>query len=511
MLLAPMGASDAFAIGQDSEYPTAVSLVQSGQLDQALSLLERILARSPNDLKAHNLMGIALSAAGRREEANERFKRILALDPKFAPAIKNLALNELALGLTEQAKVHFEEALKLLPHDPSVHFGLAEIAFSGQRFETAVTHYEQSGDLPFRDPRATLRFAASYAETKRAGKAATAVEKMAANADASTMFQAGLLLAKLDMFEAAAARFKLAIIGSKDPYQAGFNLMLMLLRIGDYDAAITTGEEMKASGERRAELYNLLAQAYEQKGKTKEAYDSLRAATELEPRDEANYLDLVILALEHANYDLGLEIAEIGIRRIPQSYRLHLQRGALLAMKSRLDEAANEFRISAELSPESPLPRVAMGFVLIQAEKLPQAIALLRDQSVKSPNDPYVFWFLGEALNRSGLQPGSAAEKEAIAAIEKSIALNPHLPQTRALLGKMRLRLGEIDLAVEQLEKAIELDPEDLTATYQLAQALQRKGNAARARELFSRVEKANKADRDHTWRNLFRGTKGRR
>ncbi|HEU0174517.1 MAG TPA: tetratricopeptide repeat protein, partial [Blastocatellia bacterium] len=83
---------------QDADYQNAVSLVQQGQFDRACPLLQRILDRSPNDLKARNLMGIALSAAGRREEANEHFKKVLALEPKFVPALKNLALNELALG-----------------------------------------------------------------------------------------------------------------------------------------------------------------------------------------------------------------------------------------------------------------------------------------------------------------------------------------------------------------------------------------------------------------------------
>jgi tetratricopeptide (TPR) repeat protein len=505
ILLLYLTAGGGVARTQDPDYPTAVSLVQAGQTDQALLLLQRILARSPNDLRARNLMGIALSSAGRREEANEQFKRILDLDPRFVPALKNLAVNELALGLTEPARLRFEEVLKLSPRDPAAHIGLAEIAFSSRRFETAIDHYQQSGDLPFKDPRVLLRFAGSYAELKQGLKTAAVLEKISVDVDPTIQFQAGLLLAKLEMFEAAAARFRLAQLRSKDPYQAGFNLVLMLMRSGNHDGAITTARSLLATEPRKAELYNLLSQAYEQSGKTKEAYDALRAATELEPKDETNYLDLVILCLEHSNYDLGLEIAEIGIRRIPQSHRLHLQRGALLAMKAQFEDAAKEFQISAELSPESPLSRVAMGFVLIQAEKIPEAIALLRSQAARSPQDPYVFWFLGEALNRSGLLPGSEAEKETIAVLETSIRLNARLPQPRALLGKIRLRRGEIDAAILLLEKAIELDPQDLTATYQLAQALQRKGNGVRARELLKKVERTNSGTRDDPWRKLFR------
>src|SRR5262249_52437730 len=118
MLLLYLLASCALSVrAPDADYQTAVSFVQQGEFEQAFPLLQRILDRSPNDLKARNLMGIALSAAGRREEANEHFKKVLALEPKFVPALKNLALNELALGRSQDAKIHFEEVLKSAPQE----------------------------------------------------------------------------------------------------------------------------------------------------------------------------------------------------------------------------------------------------------------------------------------------------------------------------------------------------------------------------------------------------------
>jgi Flp pilus assembly protein TadD len=125
---------------QASDYQTAVSLVQQGQFDRALPLLQQLLERSPNDLKARNLMGIALSAAGRRAEANEQFKQVLALDAKFVPALKNLAVNELALCRAQDARLHFEAALKLAPQDATCHWGLAELAFAARDFRSAVAH-----------------------------------------------------------------------------------------------------------------------------------------------------------------------------------------------------------------------------------------------------------------------------------------------------------------------------------------------------------------------------------
>src|SRR5215813_13961454 len=496
------------AQAQDADYQTAVSFVQQGQFDRAFPILQRILDRSPNDLKARNLMGIALSAAGRREEANEHFKKVLALEPKFVPALKNMALNELALGKTQDATNHFEEALKSAPQDATCHWGLAEIAFAARDYKRAALNYEQSGDLAWKDSRTAIKFATSCLEDGQPVKAATILEKIPTTlsaADANIQFQAGVMLARLEKYEAAARRFELARQGYPDLYQVGYNLTLVLIRSRNYAAAIRAGEETLAEGSRKAELYNLLAQAYEQSGRTVQAYDALRAATELDPQDETNYLDLIALCLKHENYDLSLEIADVGVRRVPSGRRLRLSHGVALVMKGRLEEAVKEFQTAGELSPEEALPQVALGLALIQLDKHSEAIALLRRRTELNSKDPRIFWLLGEALNRSGVQQGSEEAKEAISALEKSIQLDPRLPQSRVLLGKILLRRGEVARAAEHLEKAFELDPEDMTAAYQLAQALQRMGQAERAKQLFTKVSQAKSEKLQDAQRSLLR------
>src|SRR5260370_34219775 len=117
------------ARSQESQYPAAVDFVQRGQFDRALPILEQILERSPNDLKARNLMGIALSGAGRGAEAADQFKKVLEQAPDFVPALKNLGINELRLGRTRDAALHLKQALKLAPADSACNWGLAEIAF----------------------------------------------------------------------------------------------------------------------------------------------------------------------------------------------------------------------------------------------------------------------------------------------------------------------------------------------------------------------------------------------
>jgi tetratricopeptide (TPR) repeat protein len=476
-------------------YQQAISYVQQGKLDEAIPLLERILDKTPADLRARNLMGIALSSAGKREEANRHFQLALEIDPKFYPALKNLALNELALGRIAEAKGHFEDALKLASRDPAAHFGLAEIESRSGAFESAVAHYEQSGDLYLKDPQALLNYARGCLETKQPAKAVRALGNLPAGSAAAIHFEAGLLLAKLDDYPAAAQQFRLARQGSTDPYQPGFNLVLALVKSRDPAAAIREGEQLIAQGRRTAELLNLLAQAYEASGKTKEAYDALRSATELDPADESSYLDLIALCLEHHNYDLSLEIADIGVRLIPGSRRMRLERGVVLVMKGRMEEAEKEFEASSGSGPDGALGQIAWGLVLMQMNRMPEAIDVLRRLRDKNESDHLANWYLAEALSRDGAEPGSDREAEAIRALEQSVRSNPGVPQSRVLLGKMLLRRGQVDRAIEHFEKALDLDKDNVAAAYQLAQVYRKNGKPQRAAELFAIVSKAKEED----------------
>ena len=67
-------------------------------------------------------------------------------------------------------------------------------------------------------------------------------------------------------------------------------------------------------------------------------------------------------------------------------------------------------------------------------------------------------WHLAEALIKSGAD----ADAETIEALQKSIALNPTIARSHFLLGKVLMQRGRTGEAVQQLEEALRLDPENV-------------------------------------------------
>jgi tetratricopeptide (TPR) repeat protein len=279
---------------------------------------------------------------------------------------------------------------------------------------------------------------------------------------------------------------------------AGFNLVLARVKSADYLNAIGEGEKLVAKGYRKAELYNLLAEAYEKSGDTKRAYDSLRTATNIEPSSEGNYIDLISLCVDHKNYDLALEIAAVGLTHLPTSERIHVQRGVVFVMKEQFEEAQKEFEIAEKLAPSRSLPYVALALLWLQMNRPGDAVQKLRKRVHQFPGDSLALWYLGEALNRSGTTPGSPEQKEAIAALRRSVQLSPDISQSHELLGKLLNREGRLDEAASQLELAIRLEPENQAAIYQLAQVYSKKGDAVRAKPLFAKVSKMKAEEREN-------------
>jgi tetratricopeptide (TPR) repeat protein len=476
-------------------YDCAVLQVGRHEFQAAIGALERLLAAEPRNLRALNLLGIALTGAGRVDDANARFRAALKLDPAFYAAEKNLAINEFNRGRLAEAERLLEQVLKRAPDDEVAHVHLAEIQFARNDRRVALQHYEKSRVLAAQNATSLLHFATCLLEEGRREQALPLLDKLPPT-DAASRFQAGLSLAAAGAHAEAARFFASARKGSADPYVAGYNQTLMLIEGGDAAGAIGVAQELIQEGMKRAELYNLVSRAYLEAGRLQEAYDSLRTAARLEPKAEENYVDLARICLDHENYDLGLEIVDIGLRHRPDSWLLFLQRGVLTAMQGQLAQAEKDFESARRLAPDQPVPYAALAMAWMQTGQAAKAVEVLRERIRERPADHVVPYILALALIRSGVDPASAAAGEVLEVLRASTGANPDFAPSRMELGRILLKRDDLDGAIQELEKAVALDPQSTGSIYNLAQAYRKKGDRERAAELLSRVSKLNEQER---------------
>ena len=475
-------------------YDCAVFHVGRHDFAAAIQELDRQLASAPRDLKALNLYGIALTGAGRRDAANARFREALALDPAFVPALKNLGVNEYDAGRYADARAHFTQALQLAPADEIAHLYLAELDYRAKKTAAALAHYEKTGARFTQNPVWTAHYGAALLAAGRTREAAAVLDRISPP-DPVGWFEAGVALGQAGAHAQAARMFAAARKGYKDPYVPGYNEALMRIEAGDDAGAIRVAQELITEGRATAELYNLASRALVGAGRIEEAYDALRQATRLQPKAAENYVDLATICVEHDNFDLGLEIVDIGLGELPDSWVLRLQRGVLLAMKGLMTDAEKEFETARRLAPAQAVPYAALGMVWIQGGQTEKAVEVLRAELPRRKDHvvPYIF---AVALLRSGVEAASPAAAEALSALRASIRADPSFAPAHAELGRLLLKRDELEAAIQELEKASTLDPASTPALYALSQAYRKKGDTARAQALLSRVSTLNAKER---------------
>jgi Flp pilus assembly protein TadD len=472
-------------------YDCAVAAIEHERFAEAIRTLRGVLRTSPSNLKALNLLGIALTGAGRVDDADVEFRRALTVDPQFYPARKNLAINLFNRGRLADAHRHFTRVLASAPNDEVANVYLGEIAFQQKHAAAAVTHFAKGGATLASNADGLLHYAVALLQSGDAPKAEELLDRLPADAYAQR-FDAAVALGQSGDYIAAARMFASARTGYKEPYAAAYNELLMLVEAGEYDSAITAGRALLTQSPRPAEVQSLLARAYDKSGKVKEAYDALRESARLEPTNEDHYLDLAGICIDHENYDLGLEIVGVGLQYRPDSWLLQLQRGVLWAMKAQLDQAEQAFEAARRLARERSAPLAALAMVWMQTGRAAKAVETLRAEARTRANDYVVPYMFAVALVRSGVDPASPEAVEAVDALRAATRANASFAPAHSELGRLLLKRDDVDGAIGELEQATRLDTTATSALYNLAQAYRRKGDRTRAAELLARVNALN-------------------
>lgn len=482
---------------QARDYSSAEALVRQGHFDEAIGVLRPLLASEPRNLKALNLLGIALTQKGDLAAANREFSQALQLDPKFYPALENLAANEYTLKDYAASEKHFLEALKFAPDDPAVNSFLGKITFKRNEYARAAEYMRKAKSLFAQEPALAVALVESELET---GKDVSALQTLpqisAQTTPLRAQFQLALALATHSHYAEAIPYFDSVQKQYPDSYDAGFNLAVCYVETKQFTQAIDLLSSLKSRGHKTAELDNLLAESYHGAGQLQPEIDALREATQLDPQNEDNYLDLAALCIDHDGFDLALEVLNVGLHYRPQSDRLVFQRGIAHAMKNEFDLADKDFQLASQLAPDKNLSYVGLGVSYMQTGNVAEAIRTLRDRIKEKPADATLQYLLGKALLRSGARPGDADFAEARHALEASVKLSPAFVPSLVELAKIDLLENHVAEAVPLLEKARSLDPNDNAALSQLAIAYRRQGKPEKAKEALAALAKLNAEQR---------------
>jgi tetratricopeptide (TPR) repeat protein len=125
-----------------SLYGTAMSLIQLGELQRALAMLEQLCKVQPLSAEAHYNRGALLGTMERYDDELDAYRQAIVLKPRFVRAYVNLGVALRDLSRFDEAMLQFKKALSLDPNDAGARTNRAQTNLLLGEFEHGWREYE---------------------------------------------------------------------------------------------------------------------------------------------------------------------------------------------------------------------------------------------------------------------------------------------------------------------------------------------------------------------------------
>ena len=125
-------------------YLSAIISVQTHDFDRAISLLNKAVTLKPDDAEAYVYRGLALHGAGQTQAALDSFDRAIALNPDLAEAWHYRGTVLKKLGRTDAALDSFDKTIALNPDSAEAYFNRGNILSDLKQMDAALDSYDRA-------------------------------------------------------------------------------------------------------------------------------------------------------------------------------------------------------------------------------------------------------------------------------------------------------------------------------------------------------------------------------
>ena len=297
---------------------------------------------------------------------------------------------------------------------------------------------------------------------------------------------------------------------SSDPNVEGAKLDL---RNKDYDRALVNLNKAIETNPANSEAYLLKGQVYQEMASEE---PDVERHTELIASMQEAY-DLCLQNLPAEDQATRDEVAQ----RKALAWYSEYQRGLAAYNRSAFDDAAAFFTNATQIEPDSAATYVNLAFAYISGERMIEAISPLEMAIEHGDRNPDTYNYLSDLYLQEGRNedavtllnearvafPGNAEVTarlfnayvqtgqvaEALTLAQEEVAAEPDDKLHRYNYGSLLLEAERYEEAIEQLEKAVEIDPDYVSALFNLAAAYQNKGVSLN--EAFNRLDEQFRAE----------------
>jgi Flp pilus assembly protein TadD len=254
------------------------------------------------------------------------------------------------------------------------------------------------------------------------------------------------------------------------------DLVIAYSKAGNNEQAIRLLAQMTKQHPSSSAPHFGLATIYTQQNRLEDAAAEFKEAYRLNPRDDATRISYAKILILMADFKAALPVAQSYFHDHPTDFDGHYLMGVVERQLGNNSQAEGMLEEAARLNPEHFDARYNLGVVLVELGKLAQARPQFEKAVQLDPSSGEARFRFANVLRSLGLQDQAAGQFKIYQYniqqnAKKDVAVN------KANQAAQFLAKGEVQRAVDLYREAVEEDPSNAHMFYNLALALDRKGD----------------------------------
>jgi tetratricopeptide (TPR) repeat protein len=243
-----------------------LTLRRNQDYDNPVVMWADVVAKRPENPRAHNNLGMMLAERGFVEQAAHHFSEACRYQPENVEAQNNLGLALLMSGRVDESEAHLREALRLKPDSADAHYNLGRALASRKQTDEAIAHFRKTLELDGRYAEAAYHLGLAFESQQNFAEALRAYGFVVrARPDwAVALAHIGALLATLEdpalrnIDQALPLAEKaVALTGGQNP-SALLSLATVYAEAGRFPEAVDTAEKAAALESENPEMLNAI-------------------------------------------------------------------------------------------------------------------------------------------------------------------------------------------------------------------------------------------------------------
>ena len=529
----------------ESQNGVSSSSPSGNVLDQAIAQFEKIVALQPKSTEDHMVLGQLYTVKHLPAKAEEQFKIAQGIEPDSEEVVLNLARLYAESGdLAHAAKVI--EAVPVADRSPKMETALGATYEQLKQPKDAISAYQRAADMEPGDIRTMGALAQALLTDNQLDEALKQYRQIAEAdpEDPGALIHICEIERRQGKYEDALQTIRKARKKDADSLEAGYNEGLLLDVLGRYDEAVGVYEKMvdvtsHANGAYTGEEKNnrgifleRLGSVYHEQNRTAESIATYQKLVDMGGESALRgYQGQVETYRDAKMYDKAVEISRKAVDADPKNRELKLMLAGELIDLGKPDDGFTLAKGLLDSSDKDRAVWMALGQMYVRTHRWKDAEDALNHAgalTTKKEDRIYLLFVKGELAERQkhfepaeqlfrqvlDLDPNNAmtlnylgymmADKgtripEALAMIRKAVEQEPMNGAYLDSLGWAYFKMGQYEMAEDNLRRAVERDRTDPTVHDHLGDLYEKTGRVrlAAAQWELSLAEYAKSAQAD--------------